>query len=76
MSHIVIYEQEGRAVEVQLDGDTLWLPQRQMSEILSASSPSINIHINKIYEDAELEEKATTKDSLIVQTEGKREVCA
>jgi prophage antirepressor-like protein len=74
MSEIVIYEQEGRAVEVKLDGDTVWLTQRQMSELLDTSTDNIGLHIKGICGDGELVEVATTKDSSVVQMEGNRSV--
>ncbi|MGO3241307.1 MAG: RhuM family protein, partial [Sphingobacteriaceae bacterium] len=36
--------------------------------------PNINIHIKNVYEEGELKEEATIKDSLIVRMEGQREV--
>ncbi len=74
MSEIVIYEQEGRPVEVRLEGDTVWLTQRQMADLLDSTVANINIHISGIYGDGELEEEPTIKESLIVQTEGTRSV--
>jgi prophage maintenance system killer protein len=74
MSKIIIYEQEGRSVEVKLDGDTVWLTQKQMSEILETSTDNIGLHIKGIYEDGELDERATTEESSVVQKEGKRSV--
>jgi prophage maintenance system killer protein len=74
MSEIVIYEQEGRPVEVRLEGGTVWLTQAQISDLLDATIANISLHINNIYDDKELSEKATIKESLIVQTEGKRTV--
>jgi prophage maintenance system killer protein len=74
MSEIIIYEQEGRPVEVRLEGDTVWLTQRQMSEILDTSTDNIGLHIKKIYDDGELVEVATTEESSVVQTEGNRSV--
>ena len=74
MSEIIIYEQEGRPVEVRLEGDTVWLTQQQMADLLETKTPNINMHIKGIYADGELEEKATIQESLIVQTEGSRSV--
>ncbi|MGB9153707.1 MAG: virulence protein RhuM/Fic/DOC family protein [Alphaproteobacteria bacterium] len=74
MSEIVIYEQEGKAVEVRLDGDTVWLTQRQMSDFLDTSTDNIGLHIKGIYADQELAEGATTEESSVVQTEGNRSV--
>ena len=74
MGKIVIYEQKGKPIEVRLDGDTVWLTQRQMSELLDTSTDNIGLHIKKIYEGEELIEDATTEDSSVVQTEGKRSI--
>jgi prophage maintenance system killer protein/prophage antirepressor-like protein len=74
MGEIVIYEQKGRSVEVRLEGGTVWLTQKQMAEVLATTSSNIGMHINKIYDDKELAERATTKDSLVVQSEGKRKI--
>ncbi len=74
MSTIVIYEQAGQAVEVRLEGDTVWLTQQQMADLLETKIPNINMHIKGIYADGELEEGATIQESLIVQTEGNRSV--
>jgi prophage maintenance system killer protein/prophage antirepressor-like protein len=74
MSEIVIYQQQGRPVEVRLDGDTVWLTQRQMADLLETSLRNIGLHINRIYEDKELSKRATTKESFLVQKEGKRSI--
>ena len=73
---IVIYQTEGgdTKVEVRLDGETLWLSQAGLSELYQTTVSNINIHIKNIYEEGELQETATVKDYLIVQTEGKREI--
>jgi hypothetical protein len=71
---ILIYEQEGKAVEVRLDGDTVWLTQRQMADVLNTTITNINKHIRGIYSDHELEEVATIEESSIVQTEGNHSI--
>lgn len=73
-SEIVIYSQEGRDVEVRLRGATVWLTQRQISELLETSTDNISLHINNIYGDGELSEGATAEESSVVQTEGSRKV--
>jgi len=76
MSEIIIYEDaDGQsAVQVRLDGETVWLTQKQMSELFGTTSENIIMHLKRIFADAELNEKATTKDFLAVQTEGRRHV--
>ncbi len=74
MGDLLIYEQEGKEVEVRLNGDTVWLTQRQMAEILETTLFNINKHIKRIYADGELTEQATLEDSSIVQKEGTRRI--
>src|SRR3990172_9758799 len=76
MSEIIIYEDaDGQsAVQVRLDGEKAWLTQKQMSELFETTPENITMHLKRIFADAELHEKATTKDFLAVQAEGKRQV--
>ena len=73
---ILIYQTErGQTkLEVRLEGETVWLTQKAMAELYQTSLPNINIHIQNIYNEGELEPKATIKESLIVQKEGTRTV--
>lgn len=74
MGEIVIYQQKGRPVEVRLNGDTVWLTQKQMADVLDTTIYNINKHIKGIYNDGELDEKATIEESSIVQKEGGRAI--
>ena len=75
-NEILIYEGEGKRIEVQLDSksETLWLSQKQISELLDTSTDNISLHLKNIYQDKELDAKATTEDYSVVRQEGKREV--
>jgi len=72
---ILIYEGEGKRIEVQLDSksETLWLSQKQISELLDTSTDNISLHLKNIYQDKELDAKATTEDYSVVRQEGRRE---
>jgi len=74
MIEIAIFESANGEIQVHLEQDTVWLTQRQMSAVFSTTPENVLMHLKNIYSDGELEEKATTKDSLVVQLEGKREV--
>jgi len=76
MSHIVIYEdpEAPNPVQVTLEGDTVWLTQRQMGELFGTTPENVLMHIQNIFLDDELHEAATTKDFLAVRTEGRRQV--
>ncbi len=61
-------------VDVRLDQDTVWLTQRQMAELFGTTPENVLIHLGNVFSDKELDETATTKDFLVVQTEGRRRV--
>jgi len=73
---IVVFETsaEGARVEVQLANDTVWLSQRQMSELFDTSTDNIGLHLSNIFTDGELVEAATTEESSVVRLEGARSV--
>ena len=57
-----------------VENETVWLTQAQLAELYKTSVPNICNHIGSILEDEELQADSTIKESLIVQTEGNREV--
>jgi len=72
---IVVYQPDDIIrLEVQVNDDTVWLTQSQMSELFQTSSQNITIHIRNIYAEGELLRQATCKDNLQVHTEGSRRV--
>ena len=74
MNDIVIFESGDRSVEDRLEGETVWLTQRQMAEVFSTTPENVLMHLKNIFSDNELEETATAKEILVVQAEGKRQV--
>jgi prophage maintenance system killer protein len=74
MSEIVIFESENGEICVHLEQDTVWLTQKQMSEVFATTPENVLMHLKNIFSDGELEEKPTTKDFLVVQLEGKRQI--
>jgi len=75
MGELVIYQpDDGSEVSVRLEGNTIWLTQRQISDILETSTDNIGLHFKNIYASGELVETATTEDFSVVQQEGQRSV--
>lgn len=76
MSRLILYTTEDGQSRIQLrsDGDTVWLTQLEMAELFDVSVSNISLHLTNIYEDGELNRKATIEESSIVQTEGGRRV--
>ena len=73
---IVLYQTEDGStrIEVRMEGDTVWLPQRGLAELFQTTPQNITQHIATIYQEGELSEPATCKEFLQVQSEGKRQV--
>ena len=73
---IMIYtSQDGLAkLQVSIDGETVWLSQKQMAELFQCSQDNISLHLKNIFAEDELSEKATSEDSSLVQNEGGRTV--
>ena len=72
---IVMYQpDETIRLEVRVENDTVWLTQAQMAELFRTTPQNVTIHIKDIYEEEELSEGATCKQSLQVRQEGKRTV--
>lgn len=76
LGNIIIYQTEdgNTKINVRLEDETVWLNQIQMAELFDTSKQDISYHVNKIYEEKELEEFRTVKEILTVQDEGARSV--
>jgi len=72
----ILYQSEdGSArIEVRLEGETVWLPQKAMADLFQTTVANISQHVKAIYDEGELSPRATIKRYLIVQTEGNRQV--
>ena len=75
-SPFLIYRSEdGRTkLDVRLEGQTVWLSQKQLTELFGKAKGTISEHIKHIFEDGELTREATVRLFRTVQMEGEREV--
>ena len=73
---ILLYQTEdGRTrLQVVLDSQTLWLNQKQLTELFGKSKATISEHIAHVFEDGELKPEATVRYFRTVQKEGFRDV--
>ncbi len=62
------------ATEVRLEGETVWLSQKQMADLFDKNVPNINEHISNLFSEGELEPASTIRKFRIVRQEGKRQV--
>lgn len=63
-----------QSFEMRYEDENIWLTQKMMATLYDVSLSTINEHIKKIYEDAELVDGATIRKFRIVQDEGTRQV--
>ncbi len=61
-------------IEVKFEQDTVWLNQKQLSELFGKDVRTINEHIQTIYKSKELDQEPTIRKFRIVQLEGNRKV--
>ena len=76
MSELIIYQSDDGKAQVQfraMDGN-VWLNQQEIAELFGTSKQNASLHIKNILSEGELRAEATVKESLTVQTEGRRKV--
>lgn len=71
---LIIFEAEAGQVEVRLEGENIWLTQKQMSEVFATTPENVLMHLKNVYAAKELDESATAKNFLAVRQEGRRQV--
>ncbi|MCL2658182.1 MAG: virulence RhuM family protein [Betaproteobacteria bacterium] len=72
----LLYQTEDAQTRVQLriQGDTVWMTQRQLAELYQVSVPTINGHLRVLYQDGELAADRTIRKFRIVAREAARDV--
>jgi hypothetical protein len=66
---LIFSKQAGEnTIEVRIEDETVWLPQRLMGILFEASVPTINEHLANIFKSCELRESETVRKFRIVQT--------
>ncbi|GBE16212.1 hypothetical protein BMS3Abin15_00024 [bacterium BMS3Abin15] len=75
-SEIVLYTTPDGTVKLDtvFQDETIWLTQNKMAELFDVNIPAISKHLTNIYEEGELQKKATISKTETVQKEGDRQV--
>ena len=75
-SEIVLYQRDSGApaIEVRLDGETVWVTQAQLVELFQSSKANISEHISNIFAEGEVDPAATVREFRTVRQEGSRQV--
>ena len=58
-NEIILFENQGIKLEVNVKDDTVWLTQEQMSKLFGKAKSTINEHIKNIFKENELQESET-----------------
>lgn len=74
LTYVASVGDQQNSIEMRYEDENIWLTQKMMAILYDVSLPTINAHIKKIYADSELEESATIRNFLIVQTEDSRKI--
>ena len=61
-------------IDVHLEEETVWLTQAQLCELFQKSKATISEHIKNVFEEGELDPRATVRKFRTVQMEGNRNV--
>ena len=75
-SELLLYRSADGVVRVscRLEGDTVWLNQRQLAELYQLGVGTVNHHIKAIFAEGELSPEATLRRYRIVQDLGSRRI--
>ena len=75
-NNIIFYQSENENVVINViyKDEAFWLTQKAMAELFDVNTQAITKHLQNIYEEQELSEKATCSKMEQVQQEGNRSV--
>lgn len=71
MSDIVIFEEGAGPVEVRLEGETVWLTQKQMAALFDKNIRTVNEHVKNVFKEGELVENSVIRKFRITAADGK-----
>ena len=75
-AEFLIFQSQAKedSIEVKFAEGTVWLSQKMLGKLFDVHIATINEHLKNIYENHELDKRATIRNFLIVQKEGNRDV--
>ena len=71
---IILYTTEdgNTEIEVSLEGETIWLSQKQMAELFDKDRKTITEHIGNVFKEGELTEKSVCRKFQHTAKDGKK----
>jgi len=74
LTYIAATGNNEQSFEMRYEDENIWLTQKMMATLYNIDKRTISYHVNKIFEDCELQEGATVRKYWTVQIEGERQV--
>lgn len=71
MNPIAIYQSPSGAVDVRLDGETVWLSLQQMAELFGRDKSVISRHLRNVFNEGELERPSVVAKNATTAADGK-----
>ena len=73
MNDLILYTtDDGRSqIKLRAKDQTVWLTQREMSQLFDVSTDNVGLHLKNIFADGELEENSVTEESSVTAADGK-----
>jgi len=73
LGEVVLYKTEDgkTALDVRLEGDTVWLSQKQMSELFDKNVRTVSEHLRNIFREGELKKSSVIRNFRITASDGK-----
>lgn len=75
-SQLILYQTEDGETQIQvvMQGETVWLTQKEMAELFQRDKSVISRHIQNVFKEGELEPESTVAKIATVQQEGGRTI--
>ncbi|WP_286955105.1 MULTISPECIES: RhuM family protein [Corynebacterium] len=69
---VLLYQRDDGTpdIEVRLEQETVWMCQRQIAELFGTTRENITLHLHNVFDEGELVESVTSKESSLVRSEG------
>jgi len=74
LTYVSAVGDNANSIEIRYEDENIWLTQKMMATLYGVDVRTINEHIQKIFQDSELDEVSTIRNFRIVQNEGGRDV--
>ncbi len=73
MNNLILYTTEDGKSQIKLRAkdQTVWLSQREMSDLFDVSTDNVGLHLKNIFADGELDADSVAEESSVTAADGK-----